>query len=292
MEVEEEEHKFPPQILQKVEEFNSQIQKLESSLQNKDEEIVILKYAYENLLETLKLLENKKVYKNLPEAPRTYLPPKDSQLFHTVLKKLGSARVFEFFPLSSLVNFRMVCKTWNSELSGILIDKYKKSWLFNEETNRKVEQARNQANDEFVAAISAVHNNDLVEIRAVRIPYPIVNQLFIAILFLFGEKSEIKDYQGNIFNEKFRDINSFMAKVLQHNISKKMSASALAKVKNHITKSNLNYQELNRVSLATANLFRVIECKLKWEDFLKENLKDETLFIVDGAKEFFEKLGK
>ena len=290
--MEEEEHKFPPQILQKVEEFNSKIQKLESSLQKKDEEIVILKYAYENLLATVKLLENKKIYKNLPEAPRTYIPPKDSQLVNTVLKKIGFARVFGFFSLPSLINLRNVCKTWNSELSVILIDKYKKSWLFNEETNKKVEQVRNQANDEFVAAISAVHNNDLTEIKSIRIAHSTINELFIAMLFFFGEKGEFKDYKGNIFGEKFRDINSFMAKILQHNISKKMSASALAKVKNHITKFNLDYQQLNKVSIAAANLFRVLECKVKWEDFLNENLKDETILIADGAKEFFEKLGK
>ena len=71
-----------------------------------------------------------------------------------------------------------------------------------------------------------------------------------------------------------------------------MSASALAKVKNHITKFNLDYQQLNKVSIAAANLFRVLECKVKWEDFLNENLKDETILIADGAKEFFEKLGK
>ena len=290
--MEEEEHKFPPQIHQKLEEFNSKIQNLESSLQKKDEEIVILKYAYENLLATVKLLENKKIYKNLPEAPRIYLPPKDSQLVNTVLKKIGSARVFGFFSLQNLINLRMVCKTWNSELSVILIEKYKKSWLFNEETKKKVEQVRNQANDEFVAAISAVQNRDLTEIKAIRMPHPILNELFIAILFFFGEKSEVKDEKGNVFGQKFSDINSFMAKVLQHNISKKMSASALAKVKNHINKFNLSYQELNRVSSGAANLFRVLECKVKWEDFLNENLKDENIFIADEAKEFFEKLGK
>ena len=282
-------NKIPPHILEKIESFNLKIGNLEGICKRKDDEIIVLKYAYESLIQEMKKIGSVKVYKNLPPATQTFIPPNDPHTFNNFLKQIGSRKILQFLDIPNLIKLRSVCKPVDLEVSPLLIEIYKKSCWFNEETKKRVIQFRDEISGSHVAAIAGITRQDLLEIKCCKIVKPLLNELFYAFFLMFGENVKKEDFGGNYFT---MDANIFVSKILENSLSKLMSPLNFQKLKNHVSQNPdlLISANLDHINRAGGHMSTLLQNKIKWEDYLNENVKEETIFFNDGASEFFEKL--
>ena len=281
-------NKIPPHILEKIESFNLKIGNLEGICKRKDDEIIVLKYGYESLIQEMKKLGSLKVYKNLP-ATQTFIPPNDPHIFNNCLKQIGSRKIWQFLDIPNLIKLRSVCKPVDLEVSPLLIEIYKKSCWFNEETKQRAIQFRNEISGSYVTAIAGITRQDLLEIKCCKIVKPLLNELFYAFFLMFGENVKKEDFGGNYFT---MDANIFVSKILENSLSKLMSPLNFQKLKNHVSQNPdlLISANLFNINRAGGHMSTLLQNKIKWEDYLNENVKEERIFFNDGASEFFEKL--
>ena len=185
-------------IQEKLLPIQKKIETLENSLKFKDEELLILNYAYTGITKQLELLKSqKKAIKltapaPLKKVPGRAIPPNDNTV-NICLKQIKGDKLFNFLDDSTLIGLRRVCKTWDSEISKVLLDHYNKCFLMNPELKATILEQVNSIKNSIRTEAAGIKKEDLIELKSCKILPSAMNDLFIALFISLGDKLSPED---------------------------------------------------------------------------------------------------
>ena len=285
-------------IQEKLLPIQKKIETLENSLKFKDEELLILNYAYTGITKQLELLKSqKKAIKltapaPLKKVPGRAIPPNDNTV-NICLKQIKGDKLFNFLDDSTLIGLRRVCKTWDSEISKVLLDHYNKCFLMNPELKATILEQVNSIKNSIRTEAAGIKKEDLIELKSCKILPSAMNDLFIALFISLGDKLSPEDLAiKNILSIKNKGPNDFFSNFLKIIFEKNLTLSTVDKVKNYLDNPNLRPDKLEKSSAVGVRFLNIIQNKIKWEEYLINQVGKDRLFIWKGAEEFFEEIKK
>lgn len=275
-------------ILEKLIPFQNNIKDLEISLQRKNDELIILTYAYCSIKKELEKLHSKK---NLSIPLYTFplfITPKPNMV-NIYLKQINAARIFNYVEISSLINLRQVCKIWDSEICKFLLEYYKDSLVNKKEYKEKLIEEINPIMDDFRNSILRMNKDGLNEIKKLNSLPLFLNEFLIVVFMSLGINLSNEEIAAkNIFANQIKDISGFFNQIMVNFRSKHYSISYLNNLQKYMKDHpNITLENIAAFNISLKEIFFVLLNKIQYEELLIKSLDYDRVLIYDGAEYFF-----
>lgn len=266
-------------VLEKITPVLKKIEQLQISIQEKDEELVTLKFALDSLVSHFTNLKPKRrvipleiklmtVFKRLP--------------LNDFLEKIKNDCFFSFFDFHSLLNMRLVCKKWDSFVCNLFLKLYHSSALSENDTNR--EKVMSEI-DDFITKIKNLINQieprEITFLKTLRNPPDIIVRGFNALFMVLGYSNPKKLEMWEFVRLNFLDMN-LLNNVMTRSVVPSLPKWKLENVKKYLQENQDLTEESTRMcSGCLALFFRVVLLKIKFEEYLDENF-GEMKFLLSS----------
>lgn len=264
-------------VIKKISPIQKKIEHLQNSIQEKDEELVTLKYALDSLMSHFTNLKQKR--RNIPLEIKLMTIFK--RLFiNDFLEKIKNESFFSFFDFQSLLKMRLVCKKWDTFICNFFLNIYDSSSLSKNEENR--EKILSEI-DDFTTKMKNLINNievsDISMLKAFKNPPTLVVKGFNALFMVLGHIKPNNVDSWEFVRGHILDMN-LLNNVLTKSVVPSLPKWKLENLKRYLQENqDLTEEHAQMCSRCMAVFLNLTLLKIKFEEYLDENFGEFKVLL-------------